>query len=187
MEKKMNKPKRKLRIDMRYLEIAFEHHDEIMGSKFFLDLETGEIVMTTGEERDILEDVYEQYGDPETGEVDWAKVLPELDIPEWQKDNIPLADRVETGFGTRYIAIPQVESYEGYNDMVAFIETVSNPRLQERLERAIRGRGAFRRFKDVLLDYPKERERWFRFKDDLVHERILEWLDEMGIELIEDG
>jgi len=45
--------------------------------------------------------------------------------------------------------------------MEAFIATMRNRRLQERLERAISGRGAFRYFKDVLLDYPAERECWF--------------------------
>lgn len=50
-----------------------------------------------------------------------------------------------------------------------FNATVRNPRLQEKLERAISGRGAFQYFKDVLLDDPAERERWFRFKDERLH------------------
>jgi hypothetical protein len=170
----MNQPKRKLKINMIDLESAFEHQDPLMETAYFLDLETGEVVMTTGEERRLLEDIYEQYSDPETGEVDWPTILPQLDIPDWQKENLPVVDRAEAGFGKRYIAIPQVESYKGYNDMVAFIGTVSNPRLRARLERAISGRGAFRYFKDVLLDYPKERERWFRFRDELMHQRVLD-------------
>ena len=44
------------------------------------------------------------------------------------------------------------------------------------------GRGAFRHFKDVLLDYPDERERWFKFKNARVRERILEWLESEGVE-----
>lgn len=116
--------------------------------------------------------------------MDWPTILPQLDIPDWQKQTLPLADQVEAGYGERYIAIPQVESYEGYNGMVAFIDTVSNPRLQARLERAISGRGAFRYFKDVPLDYPKERERWFRFRDERMHQRVLDWLEEEGIEPI---
>lgn len=61
--------------------------------------------------------------------------------------------------------------------MAEFITTVRSPRLQERLERAIRGRGAFRHFKDVLLDFPTERERWFQFKHEQLHQRILDWLE----------
>lgn len=175
----MNQPKRKLKINMIDLESAFEHQDPLMETAYFLDLKTGEVVMTTGEERRLLEDIYEQYG-----EVDWPTILPQLDIPDWQKENLPVVDRVEAGFGKRYMAIPQVESYEGYNDMVAFIGTVSNPRLQSRLERAISGRGAFRYFKDVLLDYPQERERWFRFRDERMHQRVLDWLETENIEPI---
>jgi hypothetical protein len=115
--------------------------------------------------------------------VDWPTILPQLDIPDWQKETLPVAERVEAGLGTRYIAIPQIESYEGYNEMGAFIGTVSNPRLRARLERAISGRGAFRYFKDVLQDYPKERERWFRFRDERLHQRVLDWLEEEGIVL----
>jgi len=65
--------------------------------------------------------------------------------------------------------------------MEAFIATVHNRRLQERLERAISGRGAFRYFKDVLLDYSAERERWFQFKRERQHLRILDWLEAHGI------
>jgi hypothetical protein len=178
----MDQPKRKLKINMIDLESAFEHHDPLMETSYFLDLETGEVVMITGEERRLLEEIYEQYGDPETGEVDWPTILPQMEIPDWQKVTLPMADQVEAGYGTRYIAIPQIESYEGYNDMVAFIGTVSNPRLQARLERAISGRGAFRYFKDVLMDYPRERERWFRFQDDRMHQRVIDWLNDENIE-----
>jgi hypothetical protein len=68
--------------------------------------------------------------------------------------------------------------------MVDFIDTLSNPRLQSRLEDAIRGKGAFRRFKDVLLDYPQVREQWFEFSNDRMHQRALEWLEDEGIEPI---
>ena len=37
--------------------------------------------------------------------------------------------------------------------------------LVELLEVAVNGKGAFRHFKDVLLNYPEEEERWFQIKD----------------------
>lgn len=181
----MSQLKRKLTINMIDLESAFEHRDPVMEISYFLDLETGEVVMTTGENRRLLENIHDQHGDPETGAVDWPAILPGLDIPDWQKETLPVADQVLADFGVRYITVPQIESHEGYNEMVAFISTVSTPRLADRLERAISGRGAFRNFKDVLLDYPEERERWFRFQDDRMHQRVLEWLEEEGIEPIE--
>jgi Uncharacterised protein family (UPF0158) len=40
---------------------------------------------------------------------------------------------------------------------------------------------AFRRFKDVLLDYPTEREAWFAFRDGHVRGAARDWLEEKGI------
>jgi hypothetical protein len=42
----------------------------------------------------------------------------------------------------------------GYSDMELFIETVDDPAIVDRLEIAIRGKGAFGRFKDVLSRWP---------------------------------
>ena len=91
------------------------------------------------------------------------------------------------GLGTRFLPLPGADSRAGYEDMEAFIETVASLRLQERLWGAIRGRGAFRRFKDVLAGQPAERERWFAFRDGRVRQRALAWLAEEGIEPVEEG
>jgi hypothetical protein len=94
------------------------------------------------------------------------------------------AAQVEAGYGARYIAVPQADSSEGYRDMEAFIIAVRDERLQDRLWRAISGRGAFRYFKDVLDDYPRERERWFEFEESRLRQRVLDWLESEGIEPI---
>jgi hypothetical protein len=65
--------------------------------------------------------------------------------------------------------------------MEDFMATVHDERLGNRLWRAIQGRGAFRRFKDVLLNYPDAREDWFAFKDQLMEERVVEWLRSIGV------
>ncbi len=70
--------------------------------------------------------------------------------------------------------------------MQDFIATVEDEHLAQLLEVAINGKGAFRRFKDVLLNYPEEKERWFEFKDDRMRERALEWLDDIDVSLIEE-
>ncbi len=56
--------------------------------------------------------------------------------------------------------------------------------LKEKLWIALNGKGAFRRFKDVLLNYPEKREKWFSFKDERLKKRVMEWLEENEIELI---
>jgi hypothetical protein len=152
---------------------------------FYLDLETGEVISVSDEARGLLEDIYESYFDEQSRTVDWEAAFEDEHVPDWQRKPLQNADRVEAGFGGRFIEIPSEGSQEGYRDMEAFIATVRNRRLQERLERAISGRGAFRYFKDVLLDYPAERERWFQFEQERLHQRILEWLESCGITLLQ--
>jgi hypothetical protein len=93
---------------------------------------------------------------------------------------------VERGFSTRFVEVPRADSREGYGDMQAFVETIRDQRLRERLSDALIGRGAFRRFKDVLLRLPEERERWFAFKDARTRERVLAGLDSQGIAPIKE-
>ncbi len=84
----------------------------------------------------------------------------------------------------RYEPLPKADSYEGYQDIEDFIATVEDEHLAQLLEVAINGKGAFRRYKDVLAGYPAEGERWFRFKGDRLKQRALEWLENIGIESI---
>ena len=69
--------------------------------------------------------------------------------------------------------------------MERFIETVVHPALKERLQDSIVGKGAFRRFKDVISRFPDERKRWFAFRDVLLHRHILDWLKESKLEVSE--
>ena len=121
----------------------------------------------------------EYFLDLETGEI--------LFVSEYMDDEETneLKDRLEGDF-ERYERIPKAESYEGYQNMVDFIATVDNEHLAELLEVAINGKGAFRRFKDVLLNYPEEMEKWFQFKDDRMEKRVLEWLEDIDVTLVEE-
>jgi len=82
----------------------------------------------------------------------------------------------------RYELLPKADSYEGYKEMEDFIASVEDEHIGQLLEVAIDGKGAFRRFKEVLTRYPEEQERWLRFKDDRLNQRALEWLEEIGVE-----
>jgi len=124
----------------------------------------------------------EDLPDDESRESAIAVAAMERDLPAWLVEPLQEADRVEGGFGTRFIRIPPPEVRDGYEDMEEFISAVGNQRLQDQLWVAIRGRGAFRRLKDVLADHPTERERWFGFRDARVLERVHEWLADEGIE-----
>ncbi len=75
----------------------------------------------------------------------------------------------------RFVKIDPASSREQYRWMERFVASVEDPQLRERLLIAIDGKGAFRRFKDVLLTYPAERERWFNYRADLLHHHINQW------------
>lgn len=176
---------RKLKVDLGDLAFAFESgFDELTN---YLDLETGEIVVVTDDTRGELEAIYEEMN-VEVGEASPlpADLLAGRRLPDWQKQQVLAADAVERGYGTRFVAVPQVDSHEAYGDMEDFITTVYNPHIRELLEVAIMGRGAFRRFKDVLYNYPREEKRWFAFRDERMLERVREWLEEYDIEPISE-
>jgi hypothetical protein len=176
---------RQLQIDLSELASAFDSHFD--GLSNYLDLETGALVVVTDETRRQLEDLYEQM-DVEEGEdaPALADLLAAENWPDWEKQLVLQADEVERGYGERFVVVPELDSHEGYRDMEDFITTVRSPHLRELLEVAITGRGAFRRFKDVLLNYPAERQRWFAFRDDLMTARVREWLEAHEIEPIAD-
>jgi predicted nucleotidyltransferase len=106
--------------------------------------------------------------DSKAGEVvlwsDWAEEQGEVDP----------ADR-----GLR--PIEPLASHDAYGDMQDFIDRVRDHRARELLDRAIQGRGAFRRFKDTLLDFPELRDAWFRFHDVRMERRAIEWLCDEGL------
>ncbi len=94
-----------------------------------------------------------------------------------------LADPVSVGLDEEedpldrgLIRIEPIPSREAYGDMEDFIERVRDPRARDLLERAIAGRGAFRRFKDTLLDFQELRQVWFAFHDARMERRAIEWL-----------
>ena len=76
----------------------------------------------------------------------------------------------------RFVHLDPASSREQYRWMERFVSSVEDEALRERLVLAIDGKGAFRRFKDVLLSYPVERDRWFSYRANLLHIYIDGWL-----------
>lgn len=83
----------------------------------------------------------------------------------------------------RWLGVHALGSREGWTDMRDFIGRVDDPDLVDRLDRAIHGRGVFRRFKDVLYDHDHDgiRAEWFRFSDDRQRGRARAWLAMHGL------
>ena len=80
----------------------------------------------------------------------------------------------------RWLAVWCEGSRDAYRDMEDFIDALDEEELAEHLAIAISGRGAFRRFKDVLGRRPGELEAWYAFSDDRQRGRARAWLAAAG-------
>lgn len=83
-----------------------------------------------------------------------------------------------------YMRIDPVSSREQYRWMERFIPMVEDADIQARLMAAIDGKGAFRRFKDVLMAFAPERERWFAFRSERLRVFMEAWLNAHGLRAI---
>lgn len=175
--------KRKVNVDLDELAIALD--TDFSELHQYLDLETGRIVPIMDELSRELEKIYDEiYDGAGNRVVTLEEYLQRRDDPDWQKEMMLEADRVEQGYGTRYIRVERDDPYGDYRDMERFIGTIEDARLRERLWNAIRGRGAFRRFKDLLARHPQVEEAWFESKDARLQKRVANWLAYHDIEPI---
>jgi hypothetical protein len=80
------------------------------------------------------------------------------------------------------IPIDPLPSHVWYQDMADFAEGLSDERAGQRLARAIRGKGAFRRFKDELYEEHTELvPAWHAFRDVRAKRRAVAWLLDQGL------
>jgi hypothetical protein len=164
---------RKLRIKLDDLELAFglSGHD----GEAYLDRESGVVYLIGGDFDSAWAVLH-----PETLEEGAASGRDEVDIEDFEQVIESARERLESD--DRYLLLPAQDSREGYRDMQGFIWSLDDQALAERLERAIEGKGAFRRFKDTLAGYPQAEAAWFKFKEAQERERIEGWLEDHDIE-----
>jgi hypothetical protein len=95
-------------------------------------------------------------------------------------------DEIDAGLlEGRLVRIEPLPSAVEYGWMEEFVASVANATLSRLLDVALGGKGAFRRFKDVLSAYPADRNRWFAFRDERLREAARTWLEDNGIQAVE--
>jgi hypothetical protein len=125
----------------------------------WLDRETGRVVIVHAE----VISAVEKAGD---------NAVPDL-ASDWLEDELPDARGICAG-GGRYLALPDKFDFHEYRHMEHFIGTVADAMAADQLWRAIKGKGAFRHFKDTahrlgLLDA------WYRHRDAALNRFMLDW------------
>ena len=110
--------------------------------------------------------------DLRTGEV-WPQSAIEYGIESGEEDE-------DFDDPDRWLSVHSEGSRAGYRDMEWFIADLEEPGVADRLSIAITGRGAFRRFKDVLSRWPELMERWHCFSEDRHRGRARSWLADQG-------
>jgi Uncharacterised protein family (UPF0158) len=108
--------------------------------------------------------------DLQTGEV-WPQSVVESSAEEAGDEEVEDADDDE-----RWLRVHCEGSRAGYRDMELFIDSMEDGHVVDRLVRSIQGRGAFRRFKDTLANWPHFLDRWYGFTDDRLRGRARAWL-----------
>lgn len=150
----------KVKLD-KLVEDVLMQGDEITG---YLDKTTGETVLINSEDESAAEN--EEGTDK---------------YPEWQQGTIKIAKEILDETTDKYIQLPSRFDVHEYKIMENFCETIEDERNRRVVEIALRGSGAFRRFKDFIHEFDLA-EQWYKFRDEAVKEIVIEWCDDNDLE-----
>ncbi|MBE3069518.1 MAG: hypothetical protein IMZ66_04705 [Planctomycetes bacterium] len=131
----------------------------------FFDRQTGDVVVLSDEELRAAED-----GDDPS------------DYPEWQQDNIEQANPIRADDGSRFVALPDRFEINEWEMMRDFALSVEDEAVSAALLDAIRGRGAFRYFKDQVHERGLA-ESWREFRAGRYRQIASDWCEAHGLEL----
>lgn len=135
------------------------------------DRQTGQIV---GVARSVLEAA--ERGDGEKT----------LERPEWEQEEVDLARAIAQDDGSRFLDAPDKFDFHEYRHMERFIGTVPDEHTAAQLWRAIKGKGAFRYFKDTVHRLGLQDE-WYRYRDRAMKEFVIEWAETNHVPFVDDN
>ncbi|NOU98776.1 UPF0158 family protein [Paenibacillus planticolens] len=129
------------------------------------------INMTTGEVITITEQEYSAAEEDE----------PLDNFPDWQRDNIEAAISIIEDEDGIYVDFTLKNEFNEYEIMEDFIGTLEDEDIQDELYAAIQGKGAFRRFKDGVIEHDVDNQ-WYSYKNSRIKDLVIEWCKDNEIE-----
>lgn len=100
-------------------------------------------------------------------------------------EEVAMARAVAADTGERFVDPPRRFDFHEYRHMERFIGTVSDRGAADALWRAIKGRGAFRHFKDAASRLGLL-EQWFAYRDNALKDFVREWAAARRCLLVDD-
>jgi hypothetical protein len=82
----------------------------------------------------------------------------------------------------RYQEIPRYEGRDEHDLMCRFADSVQEPDIAKLLDVALRGKGAFGRFRDLVFRYPDLKTQWLNLRQETLLNEAKRWLESLGIE-----
>jgi Uncharacterised protein family (UPF0158) len=106
-------------------------------------------------------------------------------MADWEKEEVEIAKAKIADAGERFVAAPDKFDFHEYRQMERFIGTVEDSAAAEELSRAIKGKGAFRYFKDTAsrLDLLKQ---WYQYRDEALKEFVVAWAEAHQVPIVDD-
>ena len=125
-------------------------------------------------------EVFTSFWDTKTGKTVYLADPLMTDLTE---DDKALAAATED-IPERFLRFPTKYEIHQYRIMEDFIDQLSPGRAQEELAHAIRGKGAFRRFKQSVRYHGLE-QRWYDYQAEAYRELAIRWCEGKGLEYTE--
>ncbi len=145
------------------------------------------------DEMDVFSDETTAYINKQTGELcsvsdEEARYIEEGDedsefIPDWQKEMLPKVREVLES--DDFVPLPDKFDIHEYSIMERFCHSMTDDDLQEELLNAIRGRGAFRHFKDTIHRRGIQDD-WYSYRTDALKRIAADFLEVEGIAFIDN-
>ena len=124
-------------------------------------------------------EVFTCFYDTETGET----VYLQDEMITGERDE-ELEELIENSPRDRFLRFPTKYDIHEYSIMESFIESLPPSAARQELAHAIRGKGAFRRFKNGVY-YHRIEQQWFDYQAEAYREIAIRWCRDEGIDYVE--